>query len=405
MQRPVELPGASLATPYPPEFAWMRELTQEPTWALRMNRIAPRLGITRSFFERTLVLRVSTGLFYDVSFASSVDPVNGAPYNSARVLARTPVITGATVLRFGYPRQLAPPATWIHQVSVDKSIGRTGTLSMAWTGSSGKDLLRREGYAVQDSVVPATVVPTNNGESSYNGLQSRYTHRVRSGIWASVAHTWSHSIDNGPWDSSLYFVRGPFSARRDRASSDYDARHLVSAGVAWDLARSWGIDATGRARSGFPFDVAIVENAYGIGADNMVRPDLVASRPLWIEDASVPGGRRLNRNAFRSVPPTQAGSLGRNSIRGFGMSQLDVAVRKRWVLSEAASIQLRADVFNAFNKVNFADPVRFLSSGLFGEPASLLNMMLGSGSPNSGLAPALQSGGPRTLQLGLRARF
>jgi hypothetical protein len=55
--------------------------------------------------------------------------------------------------------------------------------------------------------------------------------------------------------------------------------------------------------------------------------------------------------------------------------------------------------------VNFADPVRFLSSGLFGEPASLLNMMLGSGSPNSGLAPALQSGGPRTLQLGLRARF
>jgi hypothetical protein len=344
-------------------------------------------------------------LFYDVSFASSVDPVNGAPYNAPRVLARTPAVPGATIMRFGYPRQLAPPATWIHQVSLDKSIGRTGVLSTAWTGSSGRDLLRREGYAVQDSVVPATVLPTNNGESSYNGLQSRYKHRFRSGIWASVAHTWSHSIDNGPWDSSLYFVRGPFSARRDRASSDYDARHLVSAGVAWDLARNWGIDATGRTRSAFPIDVVTVENAYGIGADNMVRPDLVASRSLWIEDAGVPGGRRLNRDAFRAVAHGHPGSLGRNSIRGFGMSQLDVAVRKRWVLSDAASIQLRAEVFNAFNNVNFADPVRFLSSGLFGEPASLLNMMLGSGSPNSGLAPALQAGGPRTLQIGIRARF
>jgi hypothetical protein len=405
VQPPVELPGASLATPYPPQFAWMRELTEEPAWALRLDRIAPRLGIARSFFDGTLVLRGSTGLFYDVSFAASVDPVNGAPYNAPRVLARTPAVAAAAIMRFGYPRQLAPPATWIHQVSVDKSIGRTGVLSTAWTGSSGRDLLRREGYAVQESAVPATVLPTNNGESSYNGLQSRYTHRFRPGAWASVAHTWSHSIDNGPWDSSLYFVQGPFSARRDRASSDYDARHLVSAGVAWDLARNWGIDATGRTRSAFPIDVVAAENAYGIGADNMVRPDLLASRPLWIEDAGVPGGRRLNRDAFRTVTHGRPGSLGRNSIRGFGMSQLDVAVRKRWVLSDAASIQLRAEVFNAFNTVNFADPVRFLSSGLFGEPASLLNMMLGSGSPNSGLAPALQAGGPRTLQIGMRARF
>jgi hypothetical protein len=405
MQSPVAVPGASLATPYPPEFAWMRELNEEPTWALRMNRIAPRLGISRSFFDGRLVVRGSTGLFYDVSFASSVDPVNGAPYNAPRVLARTPAIAGASVMRFGYPRQLAPPATWIHQVSVDKSIGRAGVLSTAWTGSSGRDLLRREGYAVQDSVVPATVLPTNNGESSYNGLQSRYTHRFRSGIWTSVAHTWSHSIDNGPWDSSLYLVGGPFSARRDRASSDYDARHLISAAVAWDLARSWTISATGRARSAFPIDVVTVENAFGIGADNMVRPDLVAGRSLWIEDAGVPGGRRLNRDAFRAVAHGHPGALGRNSIRGFGMSQLDVAVRKRWVLSEVASIQLQAEVFNAFNNVNFADPVRFLSSGLFGEPTSLLNMMLGSGSPNSGLAPALQAGGPRTLQIGIRARF
>jgi hypothetical protein len=35
----------------------------------------------------------------------------------------------------------------------------------------------------------------------------------------------------------------------------------------------------------------------------------------------------------------------------------------------------------------------------------MLNMMLGTGSPGSGLSPVLGSGGPREMQLGLRLRF
>jgi hypothetical protein len=52
-----------------------------------------------------------------------------------------------------------------------------------------------------------------------------------------------------------------------------------------------------------------------------------------------------------------------------------------------------------------ADPVRFVANPLFGEPASMLNLMLGSGTPASGLAPMLQVGGPRSIQVGLRLRF
>jgi len=35
----------------------------------------------------------------------------------------------------------------------------------------------------------------------------------------------------------------------------------------------------------------------------------------------------------------------------------------------------------------------------------MLNLMLGTGSPGSGLAPILQTGGPRSLQASLRFQF
>jgi len=51
----------------------------------------------------------------------------------------------------------------------------------------------------------------------------------------------------------------------------------------------------------------------------------------------------------------------------------------------------------------FADPVRFLVDPLFGRSPSMQDPMLGSGS--SGLTPAFQTGGPRSLQLVLRVHF
>ena len=92
-------------------------------------------------------------------------------------------------------------------------------------------------------------------------------------------------------------------------------------------------------------------------------------------------------------------------MTGFGMSQLDLAVRRDWRWRERRAIELRLEAFNALNQANFADPVRYLSSPIFGQSTSMLNLMLGSGSPGSGLAPLLQTGGARSFQGTVRFRF
>jgi hypothetical protein len=101
----------------------------------------------------------------------------------------------------------------------------------------------------------------------------------------------------------------------------------------------------------------------------------------------------------------EQGTLGRNVPAGFGMWQLDVALKREFHIKERFGIELRLDGFNALNHPNFADPVKFLDSPLFGRSTSLLNMELGTGSPGSGLAPALQTGAPREVQAAIRFHF
>jgi hypothetical protein len=147
------------------------------------------------------------------------------------------------------------------------------------------------------------------------------------------------------------------------------------------------------------------EQFLGISLVNAFRPDLNFGVPLWISDPNSAGGRRLNSAAFQVAPAQQQGTLGRNPISGFGMVQLDLALRREFRLTERRRLQFRLEAFNVLNHPNFADPIRYLNSPVFGESTSMLNLMLGTGSPGSGLAPVLQTGGPRSLQLSLRFQF
>jgi hypothetical protein len=165
------------------------------------------------------------------------------------------------------------------------------------------------------------------------------------------------------------------------------------------------VDGIIHARTGFPITVLDSDYSQGLSFANVFRPDVVPGQPVWLTDPSAPGGRLLNSAAFRPAPNLIQGDLGRNSITGFGMWQADLALRRDFPLADRRSLQFRVEAFNALNHANYADPVPFLSSPLFGQSPSMLNMMLGTGSPGSGLTPFFQSGGARSVQVTLRFRF
>jgi hypothetical protein len=73
------------------------------------------------------------------------------------------------------------------------------------------------------------------------------------------------------------------------------------------------------------------------------------------------------------------GDLGRNALRGFGATEVDLTLRRQFNLWERPALQARADFFNIFNHPNFGPPINYLNSPLFGQSTQMLGASLGSG--------------------------
>jgi hypothetical protein len=183
---------------------------------------------------------------------------------------------------------------------------------------------------------------------------------------------------------------------------------------------NWFVDGIVSARSAAPVDL-FSAGAFIGGVQTILRPDLIPGIPLYLDDPLAPGGRRFNNTIDPSRPgckgpfcppsPGRQGTLGRNVMRGFPMSQLDLAVRRHFSLGERMTLQLRAEAFNIFNHPNFGDPganndlANLLTSPNFGQSTQMLKSSLGTGGTTGGFSPLYQVGGPRSIQLALKLQF
>jgi hypothetical protein len=289
---------------------------------------------------------------------------------------------------------------------------------VSFVGSEGRDWIKFSRYNLRllewsdpSQGQTSVQIGNNRGYSDYRALQIQYQRRLHRGLQALVSYTWGRSRDTVSNDITASAPTERIPPDTEFGYADYDVRHNLTAALTYNLPEfstwriprevmnGWSLDMMLRARSGLPVNpgVNVPFPPETIG----VRPNVIAGQPFWIEDSSVPGGRRLNRQAFSTPLPNTQGDLPRGVVRGFGASQVDLAVRREFALSQHARVQLRFEMFNLFNTANFDDPVTSLTSSMFGVSSRMLNRAFGS----EGLNALYQMGGPRSSQIAVKLLF
>jgi hypothetical protein len=412
-----------------------------PLYETTYGNFAPRVGASYQLSDkagRETVLRGGFGVFYDLGAGRTADAALGFPYTYLSFVrdfrypltpaqAAPPVLDPAAPIEteiYVTDPQLQLPRTYQFNVTIDQSLGSHQTFTASYVGAVARNLLRGEYLYFPNPKFSYVVVTRNVGASDYHALQLQFQRRLSRGLQGLVSYTFAKSIDSGSDDVDFFggTTNTTNAARADRGVSDFDVRHTLNAGLTYNLPapqlnelgnvllRGFALDATFSARSAAP--VNLIGGFLSAGTNGFnVRPDLVAGKPLYLDDRAAPGGKRFNRAAF-AVPapdadgnPTRQGTLGRNVLRGFPLYQLDLALRRQFDLTERLKLQLRAEAFNVFNRANFGDPVADLNSSLFGQSTQTFGRGLGNGGVISGFNPLYQVGGPRSLQLSLKLSF
>lgn len=400
-------------------------------WATTWGNFAPRIGIAYQL-RRTpgseTVIRTGTGLFFDTGNSESARGYWYATGVSQRVvyanlpfpltqsqLDAVPPPSTATpyqMIVFGYDPKLKLPYAWQWNLSVEQSLGTHQTLTVGYLGSAGRRLTAQRQY-YPDRLGNANFGPAfgltlveNAGKSDYNALQVQLQRKLSRGLQGLVSYTWSHALDNSTSNFLIYQLQ--------RASSDFDIRQNLQAAITYDLPGryqssfannllgNWSIDSRISARTALPVDVlGGIRIDGGSGQNVQFHPNYVPGQPLYINDVNSPGGRRINIDAFATVPAGVEGNIGRNIARAFGTTQTDFTLRKDFALTERFRLQFRAEAFNIFNRANFGTVFSTLTDGRanFGNASNTQNTQLGN------LNSLYQVGGPRSIQLALKLRF
>jgi len=306
--------------------------------------------------------------------------------------------------------------------SIQQKLSHAVVGTISYVGSKGTDLLTTSYVNGINPVTGTRPYPAfgiveyrgNHSNSTFNGLQISAQRSFQSGLLFSANYLWSHSINDGATGGGEADFPQNLNCRAcDRASSDQDIRQVFNANTVYELplgrgkryltnaspARllfgGWQLSAIATARTGLPVNV-IIDRASGDlpdGYNTNQRPNLVPGISLTPQGGATPA-QWINPAAFAVPSPGQWGNAGRNLARAEGTWQLDGSLNRRITLTERVNLQVRAEVFNLFNRAQYGAPLADISApSTFGRITTLVN----TGPTGSGT--------PRQFQLALRLGF
>jgi hypothetical protein len=227
------------------------------------------------------------------------------------------------------------------------------------------------------SVYPAVsniAVFLNQGESQYDALQLVLQRRYSAGVSFNTHYTLAHAESLGPsaWDwQVLEWSDSPNDIRhRWVATANFElpwGRDLR--GVAGGVLAGWQLNLSAYWQSGLPFTVTNAAARMNTGGAD--RPDLIGDPELPSDERTLL--RWFNTAAFAPQAQFTAGSTPATVLHGPANRSIGLSIFKNLPLAAAASLQLRAEIYNLTNIVNFANPNSQLGNPAFGQISSTGN--------------------------------
>jgi|KBSMisStandDraft_5_1062788.scaffolds.fasta_scaffold30976_1 hypothetical protein len=319
------------------------------------------------------------------------------------------------------------PDTKTYRYSLDTQydLGHDWVASIGYQGTATRNLTQSYNYYLFASgklglgvnafnpVARSLGFYDNQGRGNFNALLTELRHRFGNTFQFTTQYRWSKSMDTG--SNNYYGGNYQFTQDREYGPSDYDTTHAFKAFGIWSpiifrgnqgwlekIVGGWTVSGILNAHSGFPWNPifndlqgdavyagsgsqplrAVAYNGGGGLSTDYSNDAFIKQRfsgggatALFTAPSYVPGPALddiINGTAVPGPIPTAPG-VRRNPFRGPRYLNVDATLSKAFglpkmkVLGEGAKIELRANFFNIFNKLNLANIQNNITDDHFGQ--------------------------------------
>ncbi len=241
------------------------------------------------------------------------------------------------------------------------------------------------------------------GNSDYQSLQVQFTKRFANGASISAAYTFSKLISDTETITSWLEGGGVGgyqdfnNLRLERSLASFDTPHRLVVSYVYDLpfgkgekylanvsgfvneiVGGWGLEGVTTVQSGFPLHFGTAQNltnSFGGGS----RPNVTAGCNTGMAGSAQSRlNEWFNTACFSQPPAFTFGSEPRvdPSLQAAGIANWDMSAFKNFTFGPEAklNLQFRAEVFNLFNRVQFAFPGQTFGTPQFGVVSGQANL-------------------------------
>jgi len=333
----------------------------------------------------------------------------------------------------GYTHDRPDEYNMQYGASVSRELPGDINLTVGYTGSQGKNMFLRGVGNTLDFATRTRQVPTYGqvdyktsgcldgltingqaingcGYATYNALQLSATRRFRGGLSGGVQYQYSTNKGTTQGSNEAATAQNTFDYETEYGTNPQDIPHTFNGSLVYQipgqgiLLGGWRVGTIINARSGVPINVVIarpdnatangatVANIPGGNSRGTQRPDVVPGVDPYLKN----GVRWLNPAAFTTPAAGTFGNLPRNALRGPGFWQADLMFSKDFKFAASQGLQVRVEIFNIANRLNYENPAASLPNGTPGAPftdaqAGTFGYMLGPLNRTVGLGTARQT--------------